>query len=274
MEHDVKSTLRSACRALLRPIALVLMRSGMTWKEFSDLSKTVFVAVAGDEFGIKGRPTNVSRVSILTGISRKEIKRQRELIETEAPPLSSKTTDATRLLSGWHQDPLYTNSQGEPLPLPKHGATPSFQSLFETYGGDTPEQTLIRELLAASSVESNDEGLYVATRRYHMPANMDVGNIRFLGTNLHDHAHTLSKNLSDDGSPKRLEGFAVDDCIDPGAVDKFRRFTDQKGEQFLEDVDEWLNCHRLDATDNNTSPVRLGIGVYVIQGDLPKGTLS
>ena len=274
MELDIKTTLRNACQALLRPIALVLMRSGMTWKEFSDLSKTVFVSVASDEFGIRGRQTNVSRVSILTGISRKEIKRQRELIGAGAPPASSKTTDATRLLSGWHQDPLYTNSQGDPLPLAKQGAAPSFQSLFDVYGGDTPEQTLIRELLAANSVESDNEGRYVATRRYHMPADMDVGNIRFLGTNLHDHAQTLSNNLSGEGAPKRLEGFAVDDRIDPESVDKFHEFIEQKGEQFLEDVDEWLNRHRLDATDSKTTPVRLGLGVYAIQGDLPKGTLS
>ena len=275
MELDIKTSLRNACQTLLRPIASVLMKSGMTWKEFSDLSKTVFVSVASDEFGIRGRPTNVSRVSILTGISRKEIKRQRDLIETEAPPSSSKTTDATRLLSGWHQDRLYTNSQDEPLPLAKQGTAPSFQSLFEVYGGDTPEQTLTRELLAANSIEPDSDGRYVATRRYHMPANMDVGNIHFLGSNLHDHAQTLSNNLSDDGSPKRLEGFAVDDRIDPEAVDKFREFIDQKGEQFLEDVDEWLNRHRFDATDSKkTSPVRLGLGIYAIQGDLPKGTLK
>ena len=174
-------------------------------------------------------------------------------------------------MSGWHQDPQYTTSQGEPLPLTGSG----FQSLFEVYGGDTPEQTLIRELVSAGSIETDGEGRYVATRRYHMPANMDVGNIRFLGTNLHDHAQTLSNNLSADGSPKRLEGFAVDDRIDPAAIDKFREFIDQKGEQYLEDVDKWLNRHRLDATNSKkTSPVRLGLGVYAIQGDLPKGTLS
>ena len=69
MAIDIKTTLQSACRALLQPIALVALRCGMTWKEFSDLSKSVFVSVATDEFGLRGRPTNISRVSILTGIS-------------------------------------------------------------------------------------------------------------------------------------------------------------------------------------------------------------
>ena len=75
MNSPVSTALRSACRTLLRPIALILLRGGITWKEFAELSKSVFVSVATDEFGIRGRPTNVSRVSILTGISRKEVNR-------------------------------------------------------------------------------------------------------------------------------------------------------------------------------------------------------
>lgn len=274
MELDVKNTLRNACATLLRPIASVLLRSGMTWKEFSDLSKGVFVSVASDEFGVRGRPTNVSRVSILTGISRKEVKRQRDLLAAAAPAASSKTTDATRLLSGWHQDPDYVGADGAPLAMPRSGPAPSFESLFETYGGDTPEQTLLKELRSAGSVEEDADGRLVARRRYHMPADMDAGLLRFFGTNLHDHAATLRNNLAGDGSAKRLEGFAVDDRIDPAAAAEFQAFVDQRGQQFLEEIDAWLAEHRVEPNDTKTRPVRLGLGVYAIQGSLPEGTLS
>ena len=73
MSNDTKSLLQSVCRQILRPLASMLLKCGMTWKEFSDISKSVFVEAATEEFGIDGRPTNVSRVSILTGISRKEV---------------------------------------------------------------------------------------------------------------------------------------------------------------------------------------------------------
>jgi hypothetical protein len=58
----------------------MVMKCGIMWREFSELSKSVFVHVATDEFSIRGRPTNVSRASLLTGISRKEVKRQHELL--------------------------------------------------------------------------------------------------------------------------------------------------------------------------------------------------
>jgi hypothetical protein len=272
MEFNIKDTVRSSCRALLRPIASVVLKCGMTWREFSELSKSVFVSVASDEFGIRGRPTNVSRMSILTGISRKEVKRQRDLLAAPANAVSPKTTDATRLLSGWHQDPDYVGDDGQPLALEPAGQNPSFRSLFNRYGGDTPEQTLSRELLKAGSIEKDDQGRYVAMRRYHMPVEMDAGSVRFFGTNLFDHANTLCNNVTGDPNKRRLEGFAIDDQIDPDAVEEFRAYLDQRGQQFLEEIDDWLSQHRLDPNESESTPVRLGLGVYAVEGQLPKGT--
>ncbi len=274
MSETLNQALRNACRALLRPIALVLLRGGITFKEFADISKSVFVSVATDEFGIRGRPTNISRVSILTGISRKEVKRQRDLLEAEDEPTSSKTTDATRLLSGWHQDSDYLGNGDKPLSLPVSGPAPSFASLFATYGGDTPEQTLIRELRNAGSIGENDAGELIALRRYHMPAAMDEGNVRFFGANLYDHGNTLSNNLAPDDRAKRFEGFAVDSNVDPVHVEEFRKFIDQRGQQLLEEIDDWLANHQTASSDARASTVRLGLGVYGIEGPLPKGTLS
>ena len=272
MDTNIKATLLSSCRALLRPVASVVLKCGMTWREFSELSKSVFVSVASDEFGIRGRPTNVSRVSILTGISRKEVKRQRDLMAEPVTAVSPKTTDATRLLSGWFQDPDYLGTDNLPFPLPATGAKPSFKTLFDSYGGDTPQQTLLRELLKAGSVAEQSDGNLVAQRRYHMPVEMDVGSIRFFGTTLFDHANTLSRNVTGEAEERWLEGFAVDDRIHPEAVEAFKAYLDQRGQQFLEEVDDWLNQHRVDAEDTTTTPVRLGLGVYAIKGQLPKGT--
>lgn len=271
MAIDMKTTLEAACRALLRPVASVLLKGGMTWREFSNLSKSVFVDVASTEYGRRGRPTNVSRVSILTGISRKEVKRQRELLLAPAKhPASSKTTDATRLLSGWHQDDDFKDAAGEPRPLDADEVA----TLFAKYGGDTPQQTLLRELQNAGSVEAGSNGKLVARRRYHMPVQMDAGSLRFFGTNLHDHANTLCRNLAGEPADRRFEGFAVDEEIHPDAADEFRAFLELKGQTLLEEVDDWLSRHRVNPKHENTEPVRVGVGIYAIEGSLPEGTLS
>ena len=176
------------------------------------------------------------------------------------------------MLTAVREDPDYTDDNGEPLPLAVDGTNPSFQSLFSAYGGDTPEQTLARELLKAGSVEEDSKGRYVAKRRYHMPVEMDTGGIRFFGTNLFDHANTLSKNVTGGNELRWLEGFAVDDHVHPNAVEDFRAYIDERGQQFLEEIDDWLSQHRLDPNESETTPVRLGLGVYAIEGQLPEGT--
>ena len=270
----MKSLVHHSCRMLLRPVASVVMKCGMTWKEFADLSKSVFVEAATEEFGIRGRPTNVSRVSILTGISRKEVKRQRELLEQPQASLSSKTSDATRVLSGWHQDPQFLDANGAPLPLRASGGEPGFATLFARYGGDTPEQTLIRELLNAGSIETDAQGRFVARSRYHMPVAMTEGNIRFFGSNLFDHAQTLNNNITGKRDARRFEGFAVDERIAAAAADEFRAFVDRRGQEFLEEVDDWLNNYRADSPNKKSATVRLGVGVYAIDGLLPQGKTS
>ncbi len=271
VEAEQKVALYRSCRLLLRPVALLLLKCGMTWKEFSELSKRVFVEVASAEFGIRGRPTNVSRVSILTGIARKEIARLRKDVADEASAPAARTNDATRLLSGWHQDPEFHDRDGRPLALPERGPAPSFETLFRRYGGDTPFQTLLKELRAAGSVGSDAQQRLTAVRRYHMPAAMSEENIRLFGTNLFDHARTLEGNVSGRKDARRFEGYATEEHIHVADAAAFRQFVEERGQRFLEEVDAWLHRHRVAANEPVAQPVRLGVGVYAIEGHLPEG---
>ena len=274
MDFPLDTSIEKACRQFLRPVAALLMKCGLTWKQFSDMSKSVFVEVATQEFGIRGRPTNVSRVSILTGISRKEIKHQRDLLLSPEAPRSGKTNDATRLLSGWFQDPAYLDRHGATLALAERGPVPSFETLFHRYGGDTPFQTLMKELKVAGTIAVDAKGRLVAKSRFHMPVPMSEGNIRYFGSNLFDHARTLERNITGSAKQRRIEGFAVDDRINPDAAEKFHSFLNDRGQKFLEEIDEWLNKHRVPDDSLEFVPIRLGVGIYAIDGPLPEGKQS
>ena len=51
-------------------------------------------------------------------------------------------------------------------------------------------------------------------------------------------------------------------------------FLDRRGQDILEEIDDWLNEHRVDESDSSITPIRLGLGVYAIEGALPEGTQS
>jgi Family of unknown function (DUF6502) len=265
------------CRVLLRPIASLLLKCGMTWREFAAVSKSVFVAVASEDYGLNGRPTNVSRVSILTGVSRKEIARVRALLEQEAEPLPNKTTDATRLLSGWHQDPEFLTPDGEPRVLPAEGAGASFAALWRRYGGDVPVTSMRKELERAGAITTLPDGALRAERRYFMPRRFDPQWILNAGSMLRDLGTGITHNLdvgtelpSAGGGPpqKRFIGRATSDSVDAAALPEFEAFVEKNGQEFLERIDKWLTEHEArPAPGAARKRMRLGLGVFLIAGE-------
>jgi Family of unknown function (DUF6502) len=266
MSNSNESAIRNACRTLLRPVAAMMLKCGMTWKEFSDLSKSAFVESATRDYGIQGRPTNVSRVSILTGISRKEVKRQRDLAAAERPAAREKTTDATRLLSGWHQDPDYLDTNSEPALLPERGPAPSFESLCVQYGGDIPVTALLKELLKTNAVGRVDDGQLQALSRYYQPAVHDDENLRFAVSRITELTETMINNVfPDDMHVPRFGGYAANDSIEPAIVPEFNKFLDERGQAFLEEIDDWLTKHAADDNARTKERVRVGIGLYAVE---------
>lgn len=260
----------NACRLWLRPVARWLLRSGVTWKEFAELSREAFVLTAFEEFGIRGRPTNVSRVALLTGLSRRDVRRTRDAERGDSGRAAEDSLNhATRVLSGWHLDPDFLDADGQPRLLPATGEAPSFESLLKRYAGDIPTTALVKELVRSGSIERLESGAYRPLRRYYMPRAMDGHAVERAGSVLTDLVSTIEYNLScRPRDPSRFEGRAQNRHVDPRSLPAFRAFVEREAQGLLERVDEWLVSHEAGATADGSTNVRLGVGVYAIQEDM------
>ncbi len=255
-----------SCQAMLRPIVRLLLKNGVMWKEFAELSKTVYVEVAGRDYGIGGRQTNASRVSILTGLTRREVKRRRDLLEGEPAPGLSKTSNATRLLSGWFQDPDFLGEDGAPMPLRREGRDASFDALHRRYGGDIPASAMLKELVKAGAVAEED-GWLRAISRYYMPDPLDPESVLRAGSVVNDLGSTVAWNLvRPEGAPSRIEGRATEPRVPTRRVAEFREFLEEHGQAFLELVDRWLHENRA-GSGAAKKTVRLGAGIYMIENE-------
>jgi hypothetical protein len=265
MATNAERPIIRACRRWLRPVARWLLGSGVTWREFADLSREAFVDTATEEFGLRGRPTNVSRVALLTGLTRRDVRRIRaestaRTVHDSEEPLNH----GTRVLSGWHLDADYLEPDGRPRVLPGAGPAPSFESLMRRYAGDIPTTALVKELLKSGSIEKLPGGEYRVLRRYYMPRLMDARAVERSGSVLADLAATLEHNLSrGTREPSRFEGRAQNRHIDPRHLPAFRAFVEREAQGFLERVDDWLSTHESQATDG-AATLRLGVGAYAI----------
>src|SRR5215467_10839489 len=91
----------AATRQWLKPLVHVLIRCGITWREFAEVARTAYVEVATTQFGKRGRPTNVSRTAVLTGLSRREVRLQRERIDKAPEAQRGYVTKASLVLTAW-----------------------------------------------------------------------------------------------------------------------------------------------------------------------------
>jgi hypothetical protein len=258
----------AAARQWLKPAIHVLLRCGVTWREFAELAKSVYVEVATDRFGKRGRPTNVSRTAVLAGLPRREVRRQRERLADSEPGLSGYVTKASLLLTAWHLDPEFLDKKGKPTLLPLEGEHRSFVALARRCGGgDVRPTTLLKELLSAGAIQHHSDGRLQVLKRHYIPHAMDAELVRLWGTVLADVAMTYDHNLTrGTREAPRFERAALNDRVSAHTVAEFRRFLDQEGQAFLERVDAWLAAHQITPDDTSTNVVRLGAGVYHIQG--------
>src|SRR5262249_21857993 len=159
--------------------------------EFAEVAKTAYVEVATNQFGKRGRPTNVSRTAVLTGLARREVRVQRERIGKGPEAPTAYVTKASLVLSAWHLEPEFLDASGKPALLRLEGEGASFSSLLRRCGAsDVRPSTLLKELRSAGAVRVTDKGLLEPLQRMYIPHKMDEELIRLWGTVLADVAGT------------------------------------------------------------------------------------
>ena len=274
---EVKEHVIRSCRYLLLPVVRFLLKHGVTWNEFGELSKEAYVKVAREDYGIEGRPTNNSRVAMLTGLSRREVARVRDaLLDGKERAAELQGNQISRILTGWHLDGEFTDEDGQPKDLSATGPSGSLSALLKRYAGDLPHGAIRKEMQQRRLIEELDNGDLRVLKRDFVYSELDPEIVRQLGIALHDHAATLEHNLdSNRPSARRFEAIANNERVTPRAVNAFQKLVESRGLEFLEDIDVWLTEHEIESKDDtNAETVRLGVGVYLIYDESEQGLVQ
>ena len=192
----MRSRLLRACYSFLVPVARFLLRSGIGFREFAEISRIAFVEVAGTDYGIRGRPTNISRVSAMTGIGRKEVKRVRELRDEYADDPRVELSPLSDLLHHWFTDPNYLDSKGKPKTLAYRSGSNSFTDLVKRCAGDLPAGAIKVELIRCGAVTKDADGYLRAQRRHLVPEAFDEKLMTSMTFGLRGLASTIAFNTN------------------------------------------------------------------------------
>lgn len=242
MSDDVKQNLRLALRMMLKPLVKLLIAQGVTHYDFSEASKDVFVEMAIRHFE-EGERLNQSRVAVLTGLTRKEVKRV--IVRAYTAEVHGKGFSRPgRILLGWHSDPVFVGPYGIPLELPYDSSDgePSFKALVKTYGSDMAPRQILDVLLGSGSIVETEEGTYKPLRREFQPKALSPQLLERFGDVSHNFFSTAARNLDKETRNEALFERVVtaERRLSEKELAMLTEFIKQNGQAFLEKIDNWL----------------------------------
>lgn len=273
MGQDVKDHLRQALSLMFKPLVRLLIAQGVTHAEFSETAKDVYVEVALRHFEVDDR-VNKSRVAILTGLTRKEVKNVIDRALTVDYKERTYSRPA-RVLTGWYSDPAFQGPYGIPLELQYENSNsdePSFSELVRRYSGDMAPRQMLNQLIESGSV-IEIEGRYKAVNRAFTHSQLSPSSIRRLGDVGYRVFSSAAKNIDrQDDTDRHFDRmvYADDGCTEE-VIGLFDEYVRNRGQSFLEELDVWFSSRR---DMNKPGEKRKETGLYMVHYVEDEGELG
>lgn len=192
------ASLHAPLARLLRPLVRLMVARGITFPALADLLRELYVNVAEHDFALPGKEQTDSRVSLLTGIHRKEVRRLRGAGApvSVVPAAVSRTS---RIVARWLADSAFTDASGQPLPLPRNaeGGAPSFETLVTGVTRDLRPRAVLDEWLDRGLAVIDAQDRIVLAQAAYVPRGDGEAEplLYYFGRNLHDHIAASVANI-------------------------------------------------------------------------------
>lgn len=200
-------SLTAAVRRLLRPLVKLLLHYSVQYPSLTNLLKQTYVEVA-TEMPVDGKAQTDSRVSLLTGIHRLDVKRLRNEIVggNDNPPMS--VSLGAQIVARWTAHAEYLDNKGRPLPLYRlasAGGLMSFESLVRSVSKDIRPRVVLDEWLRLGVAQVDDLDRVILVTDAFVPSHGLDEKLFYLGKNVHDHLDACTHNLTHPDAPPLLE---------------------------------------------------------------------
>ncbi|ABG30202.1 hypothetical protein CEP88_12710 [Roseobacter denitrificans] len=249
-------------KGLMRPLVRTMINRGITAPAFYKLLKTVYVDVAYEEFRLDGTAPTDSRVTLLTGVHRRDVRAILSNEDDAWKTARGKSAAFATVLSQWMTRPEYQDDAGHPMGLPRTSDdSPNFETLVREINTDIRPRTILDELMRQELVHESDDGLLrISDGAFSGPVS-DHDKLVFFASNVGDHLAAASQNLLSEDAPF-LERAVFYNRLSPGSVDQIEQHAGQLAQNMLETLN--AQSSRLQQADQNeTEPKeRYRLGVY------------
>ncbi|MEM0990840.1 MAG: DUF6502 family protein [Pseudomonadota bacterium] len=249
-------------RSLLRPLVRALIAQGVTAPAFYRIIKRVYVEVAEHDFKLDDERQTDSRISMLTGVHRRDVRSFRDADRSADTAAQEKVTTLATVLGRWLASDSTRDADGRPLPLPRSGDGANFEALVQAVSKDIRPRTVLDELVRQGLVEVVDGHVHVRADAFLGPSDPDQ-KIHFFAENVGDHIAAAVDNLLAE-EPVFMERAVFYNRLTPGSVDAIEGEAKRLGGAALAELNQLAHARQaadLDAPDG-TKRFRFGVFFY------------
>jgi Family of unknown function (DUF6502) len=274
-DQSLASVLLESAAKILKPLVRLWITHGVTYQMASELLKRVYVDTAREHF--VENDTSDTRLSLLTGINRKEIRR---LCRSDEPRISadSLTSFASAIYAKWRTSQRFRDSNGNPRMLSRRATNgeASFDELVRSITTDYRPSAALHELLRLGTVDvvaSDDaisEQIYLKPEEF-LPRSSVTDRIQPLTESLQDHGAAAVANLLAD-IPLFLDRYVAADELSTASAHALRERTQSLWEHVQSDlIANAIDCEAKDAETSSKTNTRIRVGMYFYSETTPAG---
>lgn len=248
-----------------------MINSGITFPVLVDPLREAYVEITQADYGIDGKPPTNSRITLLTGVLRKEISRLRSETPGEQRP-PEKISLSAKAIAVWCSKPEYLNEHGYPRALPRTAPAgePSLMQLVASVSVDVRPRTLLEEWLRSGVAELQHDKVSLIETALN-PSEGFEEKAYYFGRNLRDHVASGVHNLSG-MTPVFFDRAVYYDRISPESVEKLRKLCARRGEELILEVNR--HTRKLAERDRTAGEPgeRMTFGAYFFAEDEAEST--
>jgi hypothetical protein len=257
------ASLLKALQKLLRPMVRLLLHKQITYPQLAAMLKPIYVSVAEEEMQVPGKRQSDSRINLLTGIHRKDVKRLRaEPEDTSGTP--SNISIGAQLIGHWMGEPALQNDDGSPRPLTiksQEGSPSEFDQLVtRVVRQDIRPRVILDEWLRLGVAQVTDDHVTLNTGAFTPDTGFDEKAF-FFGKNLHDHIAAGAHNLAGH-KPSYFDRSVYYDGLSPASVEQLRQLAEELGMQALTEMNKAALRLQQQDQNNETANHRINFGVF------------
>lgn len=202
MPIETPPSVTSAIEFCLKPIARLCIHFGIDHRSLSEMMKAAFVTVAKEEFKVSGKSQTDSRIALITGVHRKDVRR----LLGRAPEKATGRQQGllANLIAQWLGTPELISASGQVKPIPRNpepGHKHSFIALAGALTNDIHPRALLDECVNRGIVRIDVDDMVHLVEESLVPASNLDEKAHFFSQTIHDHIAAAEHNLNGNQPP-------------------------------------------------------------------------